>query len=136
MPCSIHPVTLPFSLPLPLPLPQSWGLRKLQALREPLKPALLKACKFVQRSEVNDALLYFNILEEDDLKQIREHDDYDDDQSIGAVGGKNHERVLKDKMVGLAGAKFNCIPFGKMEYISLVGGMVNLVTLVILSPSL
>ena len=45
---------------------------------------LLKACKFVQRSEINDALVYFNLLDTEDLKKLR--DDEDDEEGVGSEG--------------------------------------------------
>ena len=35
---------------------------------------LLKALKFIQRSEVNDVLVYLDLLEESDLKELLEED--------------------------------------------------------------
>ena len=43
---------------------QSWGLSRVRALKDPLKPVLLKACKFIQRKEVVEALVYFGMMEE------------------------------------------------------------------------
>ena len=53
---------------------QSWGLRKVQSFKSPLQPAILKGCRFVQKPEVNDALTYFDILNEEDLAELREDD--------------------------------------------------------------
>ena len=61
---------------------QTWSLRKLQALKAPLTPVLLKACKFVQRSEVVDALVYFDLLNKDDLKKLQD----DDEEGVGLEG--------------------------------------------------
>ena len=63
---------------------QTWGLRKLQAFKAPLTPVLLKACRFIQRPEVNDALVYFNLLDTEDLKKLR--DDEDDEEGVGSGG--------------------------------------------------
>ena len=51
-------------------------MRRVQALKEPMTPSIIKACKFVGRPELNEALLYLDLLTEDDLKALRE-DDYD-----------------------------------------------------------
>ena len=45
----------------------AWGRRKMLTLREPLRPVLLKACRFVQRAEVNNTLVYFGLLDEADV---------------------------------------------------------------------
>ena len=44
----------------------------------------MKGCKFVQRSEVNDALVYFDLLDTEDLKKIR--DDDEEDEGAGGAG--------------------------------------------------
>lgn len=54
---------------------QTWGLRKLQALKTPLSPVLVKACKFIQRPEVVDALMYFDLLGAEDLKKLQDDDE-------------------------------------------------------------
>lgn len=51
---------------------QSWGFRKVQGFKVPLGPALLKACKFVGRPEVNNTLVYLDILDVNDLAELRE----------------------------------------------------------------
>lgn len=38
-------------------------------------PTLLKACKFVQRTDLNQALLYLDLLTESDVRALREDDD-------------------------------------------------------------
>ena len=63
---------------------QAWGLRRLQHLKGPMLPNLLKVCKFVQRSEFNQALVYFDLLSETDIRSLRDDDDDDDDPSDGA----------------------------------------------------
>ena len=49
----------------------------MQGLKAPLRPAILKGCKFVQKPEVNDTLAYLDILDEADLTQLREDDQED-----------------------------------------------------------
>lgn len=63
---------------------QTWGLRKLQAFKAPLAPVLIKACKFIQRPEVSDTLVYFNLLDMEDLKKLR--DDEDEGEGAGSGG--------------------------------------------------
>ena len=50
---------------------------------------MIKGCKFVQRSEVVDALVYFDLLDTEDLKKLRDDDDDDDNEGAesGNVGG-------------------------------------------------
>ena len=36
----------------------------MQLLKDPLKPVLLKACKFVQRKELTEALVFLGMMEE------------------------------------------------------------------------
>ena len=60
-------------------------MRKLQALKAPLTPVLIKGCRFIQRSEVVDALVYFDLLGEDDLKKLQDGDD-DDAVEVGQGG--------------------------------------------------
>lgn len=46
---------------------------------------LLKACKFIQRPEVVDALVYFDLLDTEDLKKLQDSDE-DDPVEVGQVG--------------------------------------------------
>ena len=39
-------------------------MSRVQLLKEPLKPVLLKACKFVQRKELTEALVFLGMMEE------------------------------------------------------------------------
>ena len=42
-------------------------MRRLLSLKDRLRPIVLKACKFVQRADVNQALVYLGLLDEEDL---------------------------------------------------------------------
>ena len=46
----------------------------MQALKTALYPVLLKGCKFIQKPEINDILVYFDLLSDSDLEQLRDDD--------------------------------------------------------------
>ena len=48
----------------------AWGREKMLALRQPLRRGLLKACRFLQRSEVNDTLVFFGLLDTADVAEL------------------------------------------------------------------
>ncbi len=84
----------------------------MQGFKSPLRPAILKGCKFVQKPEVNDALTYFDILNEEDLAQLRE-----DDQEDMAPNALKQVSTLKAfhahtyiSLAGIATHFHTCIP--------------------------
>ena len=85
MPCTSHGRSPP-------PLRQSWGMRRLLSLKDPLRPILLKACKFIKRSDVNQALVYLGLLKEEDLVGLLEDE---------GKGGGAGEEANGDKQEGL-----------------------------------
>ena len=60
----LHICMLTHGIPPFLHSLQSWGISRMQLLRDPLKPVLLKACKFVQRKELTEALVFLGMMEE------------------------------------------------------------------------
>ncbi len=64
---------------------QSWSLQKAQSFKTPLRPILLKGLKFIQRSDVNDVLLYFELLDEADLKELRDDDQEEEEDLMKLV---------------------------------------------------
>lgn len=63
----------------------SWSLQKAQSFKTPLRPILLKGLKFIQRSDVNDVLLYFELLDEADLKELRDDDQEEEEDLMKLV---------------------------------------------------
>ena len=59
-----QPVHVQWRLPL-----QTWGLHKTLTFKDSLKPLLLKALKFVGRSEVNEATVYLGLLGRPELEE-------------------------------------------------------------------
>ncbi len=52
----------------------------MQGLKAPLNPLLLKGCKYLHKSEFNDALVYFDLLNQSDLEKLQ-----DDNQDVVKV---------------------------------------------------
>lgn len=47
---------------------KTWGLQKVLALKDPLKPLLYRGLKFVGNSEVNEAVVYLGLLGGEELE--------------------------------------------------------------------
>ena len=70
--CSLHDPPL---LQTDLELGAEDSVRRVQALKQPMLPTILKVCKFVQKAEFNESLVYFDLLDESEVRSLQEDDD-------------------------------------------------------------
>ena len=76
----------------------------MQSLRGPLKPLLLKGLKFVQRSDVNEVVVYMDILSRVELREAME----DEEEAGEGDAVKVHKQLPP-----LVGAFFPIATLGK-----------------------
>ena len=65
-----------------------------------MRPILLKACKFVQRKDVNETLVFLGLLEKGDLVGLMEEDG--DESGADKEGGGDKQEELPAAQVSVA----------------------------------
>lgn len=68
--------------------------------------SIIKACKFVGRPDLNDALFYLDLLTEDDLKTLRDDDEHEGAGHVAMVSTES-AYFLTD-ILSTAMSEFTC----------------------------